>query len=224
MWVAISAIAAVLQRKVWLDWGNIFYPNMYVVLVAPPGRARKGTAIAPMLKFLTRLSIPLAAESITREALIQAMKEAESVVTLKNGSSLVHASLTVVSPELTVFLGYNNNTLLSDLTDWFDCRDTWQYRTKNSGTDDITGIFLNLLGATTPDLLRTTLPLDAIGGGLTSRMIFIYERDKGKVVPLPFLSADDKQLGEDLLHDLSNINTLKGSFSATPAFLSYYAD
>ena len=46
LWCAISVIASVLERKCRLEWGTItFYPNMYIVLVAPSGKARKGTAM-----------------------------------------------------------------------------------------------------------------------------------------------------------------------------------
>ena len=45
-WVALSMIAAVLRKKAHLSLGRIkIYPNMYVVLVADPGRARKSQAI-----------------------------------------------------------------------------------------------------------------------------------------------------------------------------------
>lgn len=223
-WCAVSVIAAALQRKCRLEWGTTtFYPNLYVVLTAPAGRARKGTAMAPARKFIDRIGIPLAAEAVTREALIRTLKESEAVLSTETGV-IVHSSLTVFSPELTVFLGYNNVQLMSDLTDWFDCSPKWVYRTKNSGTDDISGVFINLLGATTPDLIRSTLPLDAIGGGLTSRMIFVYEEKKGKIVPFPFISEETKKLETSLYYDIECINMLNGQFKVTKAFLSGWGD
>lgn len=223
-WCAVSVIAAALQRKCKLEWGTtVFYPNLYIVLTAPAGKARKGTAMAPARKFIDRIGIPLAAEAVTREALIRTLKESESVVSTENGI-IVHSSLTVFSPELTVFLGYNNTQLMSDLTDWFDCSEKWVYRTKTAGTDDISGVFINLLGATTPDLIRSTLPLDAIGGGLTSRMIFVFEEKKGKIVPFPFVSDETKQLETKLYYDIECINMLSGQFKFTRDFLSSWGD
>lgn len=221
-WVAISAIAAALQRKCWLQWDKKLYPNLYVILVAPPGKARKGTSISPIASMVKRLGVPLSAEAITREALIQAMAASETETEMDAETTLKHSSLTVISPELTVFLGYQNSSLISNITDWYDCSDTWQYVTKTSGADHISGVFLNLLGATTPDLLRTALPLDAIGGGLTSRMLFIYEENKGKKVALPFQSDEDKRKMEDLYRDLEEIHKMKGQFTVTPGFLSDY--
>jgi len=82
----------------------------------------------------------MAAEATTREALIRALKEAggTSVGDMVVGDGAIsqlylHCSLTVYSQELTVFLGYNNMQLMSDLCDWYDCRESWTYRTKNMG-------------------------------------------------------------------------------------------
>lgn len=227
-WCAVSVVAAALQRKCRLRWGASinFYPNMYIVLVAPAGKARKGTAMAPARKLLESIEIPRVAEAVTREALIRTIKNAETTTLSNNPSKppIVHSSVTVFSPELTVFLGYNNLQLMSDLTDWFDCAERWAYRTKTQGTDDIHGIFVNLIGATTPDLLRSTLSLDAIGGGLTSRIIFVYEEKKGKIVPYPMPSEREKELEDLLRYDLERIFQLQGDFKFTNEFLSLWGE
>lgn len=221
-WCAVSVIAAALQRKCWLEWGTVMmYPNLYVVLTAPAGKARKGTAMQPAKKLLSTLGIPMSAEAITREALIKLLRESERDI---DGIGGAHSSLTVMSPELTVFLGYNNVQMLADLTDWFDCADSWTYHTKTAGTDPIRGVYLNLLGATTPDLIRSALPQDAIGGGLTSRIIFVYEEKKGKIVPCPFLSEEEKGLYQQLVMRLEDIYQLKGNFTVSLDFTKAWID
>ena len=225
LWCAISIIASALQRKCKLEWGTLtFYPNMYIVLVGPSGRCRKGTAMSPALNILEELGVKLAAESITREALIRELKNANFSDPSPELGTLgtQHSSLTIFAPELTVFLGYHNHQLLSDLTDWYDCRNKWTYRTKNMGTDKIIGVYVNLIGATTPDLIRTTMPLDAIGGGLTSLMIFVFERNKYKTEPCPFLSERDLALREALFSDLEQINQMRGKFTVTEDFLELW--
>lgn len=198
---------------------------MYIVLVGPSGKCRKGTAMTPGMKMLREMGIRVAAESITREALIRELKSCnDSQVDVTCGSMHIHASLTIYSQELTVFLGYNNQALMADLTDWFDCRDSWTYRTKNQGTDEIIGVWVNLFGATTPELLQTTLPQDAIGGGLTSRMIFVYESNKAKVVPVPILSREEREIQDKLISDLNRICMMTGDFTVTDAFIERYTD
>ena len=224
-WVAVSVVAAALQRKTYLEWGitNV-YPNMYIVLVGPPGVARKGTAMDPGQMFLDELGIPLSAEATTREALIRDLKRVAATTTTPEGKVIMHSSLTVYSQELTVFLGYNNQQLMADLCDWYDCRRKWRYKTKTQGEDFITNVWVNLIGATTPDLMRTALPQDAQGGGLTSRMIFVYAERKGKSVPIPFLTPELRQLREDLALDLEDINMMIGRFEPTKEWYDTYIE
>ena len=222
-WTALSVLAAALQRKCSLPWGTLrFFPNMYVVLVAPSGKARKGTAMGPGMDFLEDLGINMAAESTTRESLIREIKNSNDTIIHADGTTEFHSSLTIYSQELTVFLGYQNRQLMSDLTDWYDCRKRWTYRTKNMGTDDIIGLWVNLIGATTPELIQTSMPLDAIGGGLTSRMIFVFEYKKKKITPVPFLSKEELDLREKLLMDLEQIHMIQGEFKVTDDFLNLW--
>jgi hypothetical protein len=219
LWTAISMIAAALRRKCAIDFGGfIVYPNMYIVLVGPSG-ARKGTAMGPGLTMLRNMGTRLAAESVTREQLIRSLKNSTDSQVLGD-RMVMHASLTIYSPELTVFLGYNNQQLMSDLCDWYDCGPTWKYETKHQGVDDISGVWVNLLGATTPSLLQTTLPRDAIGGGLTARMILIFERTKGRTVIWPCFPKD---LGDKLQHDLEHIAMMHGDFKVTDKWIEIYS-
>jgi hypothetical protein len=220
MWTAIFCIAAVLRRKCLLPWGSLtFYPNMYVVLVAPSG-ARKGTAMGPGYDMLQELGIKMTAEAITREALIRELsKSTESYIDITTGVMKLHSSLTVFSKELTVFLGYQNFQLMSDLTDWFDCSNMWTYRTKNQGVDVVDGVWVNLIGATTPAMIETAMSHEAIGGGLTSRIIFVFEHKRGKSVALPWLSPSDRELRAKLLRDLERISMFQGEFSVDTSFI-----
>ncbi len=199
------------------------YPNMYIVLVGPSG-CRKGTAMGPGFKMLNELGIKMAAEATTRESLIRELRKTSNTTILSDGSTvLLHSSLTIFSQELTVFLGYNNMQLMADLCDWFDCRERWTYRTKTMGEDDIIGVWVNLIGATTPDLIQSTLPRDAIGGGLTARMIMVFAPRKGKTVVCPFETDYEKELRKGLIADLEQISMISGEYKVTDAFMEDWA-
>jgi hypothetical protein len=229
-WTAISTVAAALERKCVMYWGPLrFYPNMYIVIVAPSGKARKGTAMSYGKDMLSRLGVHMAAESITREALVrEILNSFDTTINEATSEMTHHSSITIYAPELVVFLGYNQQQLMMDLTDWYDCghgpEGKWTYRTKTQGTDELIGVWVNLIGATTPDLLRSSLSMDAIGGGLTSRIIFVYEEDKRKSVAAPFLTNAERQIGEDLYYDLEQIHMLSGQFKASRAFLDLWID
>lgn len=205
-----------------LKWGTLTsYPNMYIVLVGPAG-ARKGTAMNFSLELLDEIGIKLASEAITREALIRQLKTSSSShINPLTGQVLHHASLTIFSPELTVFLGYQNKQLMADLSNWFDCPHRWEYKTKNMGTDELIGVWVNLIGATTPGLIRETLPQVGISGGLTSRIVFVFGKDKAKKVILP---SDNPEIRRLLVNELSDINMMSGEFKVTEGFITEYGN
>jgi len=225
-WTAISVLACALRRKCRIDWGSLtFYPNLYVVLVGPSG-CRKGTAMDPGYDIASEIpDIKLAAEATTREALIRQLEKANYTETdLSTGEMQFHSSLTIWSQELTVFLGYHNRQLMADLCDWYDCRSRWKYETKTQGINEIVGVWVHLHAATTPDLIQTSIPLDAIGGGLTSRMVMVYEPSKGKIVSYPELTSEQVALKQQLIIDLGHINNMKGAFKYTEGFMNKWVD
>ena len=221
LWSAISSIAGCLQRKCYLSWGMLtYYPNMYIVLIGPPA-SRKGTAMTPALKIVREVGIRLCPNATTREALIKEIAESNVNPAVLEVMPQQHASLTVFSTEFTVFLGYKNIQLMSDLCTFYDCEDEFVYRTKNMGTDVITGVFLNVIGATTPDLLQMSMPLEAVGAGLTSRIVFVYEPGRGEKKVFPY---QDEELYQTLIRDLNQIRTMTGQFKVTGEFMEAYTE
>ncbi len=210
-WTGISVIAATLQRRCYLSWEGKIYPNMYIVLVGPSG-TRKTTAMRDGYIFIQELGLDVASDSTTREALIRKLKTISRDDFTKEGRPISHSSLTIFSEELSVFLGYSNLQLITDLTNWYDCKDRWDYDTKTQGRDDITGIWVNLIGATTPGILQSSLPMDAVGGGLTARMVFVYEESKGKWIIIPKTTKELSQIKENLSFDLGKIHMKEGEF------------
>ena len=226
-WTAISIIASALQRKCYVQWGSslIFYPNMYIVLVGPSG-VRKGTAMNPGLDILQDMGkVKIAAQATSYQALIRRLKDTNyQDPDLETGAMQFHSSMTIYSKEFTVFLGYHNRELMSGLCDWYDCDRTWKYETIARKVEEIVGVWVNLFGATTPALIQSSLPMDAIGGGLTSRIIYICEEKMGKMVLIPTQTEEEAELYLLLLNDLDKINRISGQFRYTEAFLNAWSD
>lgn len=226
-WAALSLIAGALQRKVHLVWGfERIYPNMFVVLVGPAGRARKGVALGIAKSMLVDVpGVSVAPESSSREAVILAMKRAISNYSDPvDGRVKMHCSLTAFSEELAVFLGQGDIKYLANLTDWYDSKDTWSYETVSRGRDALEGLCFNLMGATAPEWLQSMLPQEAIGGGFTSRVIFVVEERKGKTVPKHQLTNKEIELGDALRRDLERISQLVGQYEFSPAGEIAYTD
>ncbi len=231
VWTAISAIAGALQRKVRLLWGHeTLYPNLYIVLVGPSGRCKKGTAMTLGLEILKEVTgVTIVPEDVTRPQLIRRMADAVSTFTDSETKKIhFHCSVTCFSEELSVFLKKNNVEFLATLTNWYDSRDEWTYETKNAGVDKIQGVCFNMLGGTAPDWIPVMLPQEAVGGGFTSRIIFIVEEDKAKTVPNHVLSEAEKKLRGALVRDLQRIYNMSGDFrlseEATSRYVHWYSD
>lgn len=226
-WTAISCVAAAMQRKCYIEWGTAmtFYPNFFIVLVGPSATG-KGTAMNPGLEILEEIpGIHLAAQATSLQALVRKLKNTNLTdIDLETGQQAYHSSLTIFSEEFTVFLGYNNKELIAALCNWYDCRRKWSYETISRDKEEITGVWVNLIGGTTPDLIQSSLPIESIGGGLTSRIIFVYEEKKEKLVTHPIQTSEEKELFQLLVHDLEKISMLSGRYGFTKSFSDLWGD
>jgi hypothetical protein len=226
-WTAISTIAAALQRKCRVEIGIslTFYPNFYIVLVGPSATG-KGTAMKYAYDIIENVpAIRLAAQATSLQALIRRMKETNLTdVDLDTGQQYYHSSLTVFSNEFTVFLGYHNRELIAALCDWYDCHNKWAYDTIKRDREEVIGVWTNILAGTTPDNIQTALPIEAIGAGLTSRIIFVNEEKKSKLVVFPATTSREIELQQCLIHDLEKISLMSGVFHFTESAMEYYTD
>ncbi len=226
LWTAISAIASCLQRRTWLSWGHeIIYPNFYIVLVGPPG-GRKGTAMKILKPFIQDLGIIMSADSIgSVQSLYMEIKDSlNSYKDPNNDTMTEHRSLSTWSEEFQVFLGDNDPKLIMAVTDLFDSPKKWEYKSIKQGKVDLSNCWFNLLGAITPTLLQTKLSKDAMGGGLVSRTIFVVGYGQEKLIPLGFLTDEERELELLLRADLEQINQLVGPFKPTQRFINSYSD
>ncbi len=212
IWAGISTIASALQRKVWLPFGlETLYPNLYVMIVAPPGRCRKGSPVSFSKKILTQIQSPVFVDSPTKRALTKAMDAICATSFFKyKGEHQVQCPISLISKELSSFLAVDPKSMIEVLTDLFDSHDVWEYKTSEKGEDKLYGVCVNCFFATTPKWLSDNLPDEAIGGGFTSRFLLIYGLDKYKHIPIP--PVPPKQLLNKLTIDLAHISRLVGEF------------
>jgi hypothetical protein len=222
-WVAISMIAAVLERKVFLTWDKRLYPNFYTVLVGPPG-CRKGTAMGPGRAVLEEMNVKIAADATTKEKLASRLKEASDNFEALDGQIHTYAALSIFSEEFTVFLGYGNVELMQWMSDWYDCKPKWKYETKHQGVDEVDGVWVNLLGATTPELLQESMPRESFGGGLNSRIIYIFADRKEKLVIFPFEQEGKSELREMISRDLQIMRLTSGEFVPDESYLKRWKE
>lgn len=204
-WVAISVIAGAIRRKAFFDMGYfLLYPNMYIVLVGPAGRCKKSTAMRIGRSYLSEVpSLNFTNDSTTREQLIVDLSQAH-----KDG----HSSMSAFSTEFATMLTSSGMDMVVFLTDIFDSPNEWVHKTKSGGTNKIKAPYLNLIAATTPDWMAKAMPLDTVGIGLTSRIVFVFQ-DTPRIRPaFPVLSTAQQQLKILLVQDLIAISQIAGEY------------
>lgn len=215
LWTGISTIAAALRRKVFLSHGYFdVYPNMYIVLTSPPGRCKKSTAMR-IGRDIGRQApgVVYTVDSTSRESLIKDLSQANI-----DG----HSSLTVQSSEMASFFATSGMDMVMFLTDVFDCPNIWAHRTKGSGTTEIKNVWLNIQTGTTPDWLSSAMPLDTIGTGLNSRMIYICETEPRIRPAIATLTPTQKVMQQALITDLCDIANMNGEMAMDPETFKYY--
>ena len=76
-WVGVATVAAALQRKVWLNMGTFdWYPNLYTILVAPPGIVQKSSTSDLGMRLLKQIpGIHAGPTSLTWQSLYDAFLE-----------------------------------------------------------------------------------------------------------------------------------------------------
>ncbi len=226
LWVAIFIISSTLERRSWqYIWNQRLFPNMYIVLVGPPA-ARKGTAMSTARFFLEGVGCHIAAENTTREALIKRMEEnGLSFLNPETNEQELFCAVSILSSELVVFFRKEDEHLMRSMCQWFDCENKFTYDTKGSGTNYLHNVWVNLLGAITPDLLQQAMPPEAIGGGFASRTIFVHGLEKSKSIAFPEMSDEEMKLGFTLLEDLQHMkNWVEGPFTMSETYKEFYTE
>lgn len=225
-WTGVATIAGALRRRVWIDMRKFHWtPNFYIVLVGPPGVVTKSTTIRAGMRLLERVEgVKFGPPSITWQKLADSLSLAVEHVAIKDDkgteSHLPMSCLTIPISELGTFLKIDDTALIDVLVDLWDGQLTqWGHATKTSGTTDIKNPWLNIIGCTTPSWLKAHFPEHLIGGGLTSRIIFVFGDAKRKLSAYPdefFADSDYKTLEKNLVEDLCQIGSMVGEFKMAP--------
>lgn len=208
MWTGIFTLAAAIRRHAKLPRDILgsyeISPNVYILFVAPPGRARKSTTLNYAEDLLDGLQrITKAPTIVTQASLLNRLVTSDD------------SSIYVLSAEFGSFIKKSGVEMFEFLTDIFDGRKNIEASTISRGIEFAERPCVNLLGATTPKWIAENMPESVIGGGFASRVIFVYvENVRRRQLYYRELNhtALDK-LKKDLIDDLQHIaDTIKGEY------------
>ena len=237
-WTALSAVSGALGRRVWFPMPNYnIGSNLFVILIASPGRNKSVSLILPFSKVFSRLTSPVGAteddhnfnsgldeyglrkyplytiqDRITPEKLAVDMTKVTRLdlrLCTEENPEFYDSSLTLVTSEFGTFMGRNERYLQMFLTDMWDAKDSYSHKTKTAGEYIIQGPCLNWIACATPTQFVDNLPEDAKSQGLLSRIIPVFY--EGEKIPQ---DLRQKVISEhtinELRNDLSNIAKMHG--------------
>lgn len=233
-WCALWTLSTIVGRRVWLDQGHyVVYPNLYIVLVGPPGN-RKTSAKSIAHDLVRRVvregaPVPMSGESVTREKFIQDLAADESKVTFMDHSKgkpipreFQQQSLCIT--ELSGIVGPSQAAMVETLTALYDVGAWYEYKTKHQGSDEIPNPYVSLLACTTPDYITSKLKDDIISGGFSRRALFILEHGKKKRIAFPTISAEQKEAIRNAARLGLRAQSVGGAMSWEPRAKVWFGD
>jgi len=222
-WAIISTVAALLGRQFYLPFGHSrIYPNMYVWLVGAPG-ARKGTALGPIKNLLyaikygklspQRLSPEMFLAQLQKMALPQNLSILEDLE-IDSMPMQSPCEMFVVADEIADFIRGNTDfcKVLCNLWDNLPYYDHPKLHGKSVYVHEPT---VNWTGGITPEDIMLSVPPEAVGQGLFSRVILVHSEPTGIKIRIP--SSPSEEATNDMIALMKKVMTVKGEATITEA-------
>jgi len=231
----LAALGAGIGRKVWLERSDIYlpplFPNPWILLLGPSGRAKKSTAIRLAVKALEEAECApeIFSGKLTAEALVSFL----AASTRQVGPSIHiegtgrNAEALIISREFDVLISNKQQYtagLVPLLTDLYDCPDKFIATTVGRGREVLQNVCLSVIGAGVPLTLMAQLPPEAVKGGFLPRFLLGFlprEWKKRVAIPPP---VDRKWWEEELLPEVKRVCSMQGEFRMEKKALEKFVD
>lgn len=198
-WAILVTCAAIFNRSVWtsIRGGMPLFPNLYTLLVGPPGTG-KGMALRPAKNLLsTQSHIRLAPDSTSYEKLINILGE-QSKEDL--GGT---ASASLFLEEWGTFMREPSNDFCAMMATLYDCQD-YAHEVLSRATDNASNLYVNICSCCTPEWFAEGFPPNSYGQGLPTRFQFVYaEQSKtADIADFDFQPASARAISDPITNAL----------------------
>ncbi len=225
MWSALTALSSIVSRRVWINQGYFrVYPNLYTVLLGPPGN--KKTTAMNIAKGLVREigDIPFSAECQTKESLVKELATYQKAKAVEEGKpALIYTPISIFVTELSQFLGISSGHMIDFLTTVYDA-EFYDLKTKNKGSEAIIGPYVTILACTTTEWITSYLKTDIITGGFSRRALFVLEYEDGKRIPFPVITEEQREAWSRVIQHSKSLLDVAGEFLWTTESRLFYEE
>lgn len=177
LWTAIGCISAALERKLTATTAQgPVYPNLYILLTAPPGVGKSAVLDTAHSMLRATKGVYIAPDNMNKSTLLDQITDSANSAVVENIRYSYHF-LTVFQSEFGVFCPAHDQEFLSVLTRIYDCPSSYSERRRHleqKGQIDIKNPGLTLVAGVQPGYLKSMLPDVAWEQGFMSRMIMVY--------------------------------------------------
>lgn len=230
-WSGVSCLAAALERRVWVETprGPVF-PNLYVLLVAPPG---SGKFIVEQVRNLWRsvidpdTKIPVfkvAPKNMTKAALVDELLKAKQNKVIRGYVFPEYHSLLVAAEDFGTLVPSFDREYINTLNDVWNNPELHDEARRHGPAKDVSIHFpmLNILGGAQPNYLTTLFQEEQTWeNGMSRRVIMLYS---SRVRPESLLSGpkfdEDKRKG--LCRRLGEYSMAYGPTEFTPEAAEFF--
>lgn len=232
VWCAYGCLSATTSRRTWmlLD-DSAIYPNLYIMLVGGAGNG-KTWSLAKAKRIIAELNLPFSGSVETPQGMWRFMTgdnssnlktpvppyggaEHKLFLDWPDGIKRDVHPMNIIASEFIDFINMDDKAWINALNNIYD-EDVYHYRTKNMGTDLITGPYITLIGGLTTQISASMQKDNIINTGLARRTLFQFgERQWNNPHPNPVLTDSQKAARVRCMAHLEKVKAVTGQFQWT---------